>query len=105
MKTLSGLAVPVVEVTDEEVEDYNKKVVFVTARIHPGEANSSFVCEGFLQQVCGEDSKARQFRKNFIVYVVPMVNPDGVVCGNYRTSLFGKDLNRTFNQSRRFAFP
>jgi murein tripeptide amidase MpaA len=34
-----------------------------------------------------------------------MLNPDGVVAGNYRTSLFGKDLNRTFNQSRRFAFP
>ena len=34
-----------------------------------------------------------------------MLNPDGVVAGNYRTSLFGKDLNRTFDQSRRFAFP
>lgn len=34
-----------------------------------------------------------------------MANPDGVVAGNYRTSLFGKDLNRTFNQMRKFAFP
>lgn len=34
-----------------------------------------------------------------------MLNPDGVVAGNYRTSLFGKDLNRTFNQSRKYAFP
>jgi cytosolic carboxypeptidase protein 2/3 len=34
-----------------------------------------------------------------------MVNPDGVVAGNYRTSLFGKDLNRTFDQSRKYAFP
>lgn len=34
-----------------------------------------------------------------------MLNPDGVVAGNYRTSLFGKDLNRTFDQSRKFAFP
>jgi murein tripeptide amidase MpaA len=25
-----------------------------------------------------------------------MLNPDGVVAGNYRTSLFGKDLNRLF---------
>lgn len=34
-----------------------------------------------------------------------MINPDGVVAGNYRTSLFGKDLNRTYNQSRKYAFP
>lgn len=34
-----------------------------------------------------------------------MVNPDGVVAGNYRTSLFGKDLNRTFDKSRKYAFP
>lgn len=34
-----------------------------------------------------------------------MMNPDGVVAGNYRTSLFGKDLNRTFDQSRKYAFP
>jgi len=25
-----------------------------------------------------------------------MINPDGVVAGNYRTSLIGKDLNRLY---------
>jgi murein tripeptide amidase MpaA len=73
-------------------------VVIVTGRIHPGESNSSFVCEGFLEHVCSEDPQAKEFRKKFIAYVIPMINPDGVVAGNYRTSLFGKDLNRTFNQ-------
>ena len=28
--------------------------------------------------------------------IVPMVNPDGVVAGNYRTSFIGKDLNRLY---------
>ena len=27
-----------------------------------------------------------------------MLNPDGVVAGNYRTSLAGNDLNRKFDQ-------
>jgi len=26
-----------------------------------------------------------------------MLNPDGVVCGNYRCSLSGKDLNRRWS--------
>jgi murein tripeptide amidase MpaA len=34
-----------------------------------------------------------------------MLNPDGVVAGNFRTSLFGKDLNRTFDKCRKYAFP
>jgi hypothetical protein len=34
-----------------------------------------------------------------------MLNPDGVIAGNYRTSFFGKDLNRTYDQSRKYAFP
>jgi len=29
--------------------------------------------------------------------VVPMLNVDGVVLGNYRTGVVGKDLNRCFN--------
>lgn len=28
--------------------------------------------------------------------VVPMLNPDGVIAGNYRTSFSGNDLNRFF---------
>lgn len=28
-----------------------------------------------------------------------MINPDGVTVGNFRTSLCGKDLNRTFKLS------
>ena len=28
--------------------------------------------------------------------IIPMVNPDGVVFGNYRNSLSGQDLNRKF---------
>lgn len=33
-------------------------------------------------------------RQNFVFKVVPMLNPDGVINGNYRCSLAGCDLNR-----------
>jgi len=35
-------------------------------------------------------------RKRIIFKVIPMTNPDGVIAGNYRTSLSGNDLNRQF---------
>lgn len=34
-----------------------------------------------------------------------MINPDGVVFGNYRTSLSGKDLNRKFKAKNSELFP
>lgn len=39
---------------------------------------------------------ASYLRDKIIFKVIPMINPDGVVFGNYRTSLSGKDLNRKF---------
>lgn len=44
-------------------------------------------------------------RKNIVFKIVPMINPDGVVIGNYRTSLCGRDLNRTFRLKNDFLIP
>jgi murein tripeptide amidase MpaA len=37
-------------------------------------------------------------RKNYIIKIIPVLNPDGVVHGNYRTSLSGHDLNRKWKK-------
>jgi len=34
-----------------------------------------------------------------------MLNPDGVIVGNYRTSLAGVDLNRVYKHPERTLFP
>jgi len=44
-------------------------------------------------------------RASFVFYIVPMLNPDGVVAGNFRTSYSGKDLNRQFNKLNKYVFP
>ena len=46
-----------------------------------------------------DNKEAQTLRKNFIFKIVPMLNPDGVINGNYRCSLAGCDLNR------RWKFP
>jgi cytosolic carboxypeptidase protein 2/3 len=44
-------------------------------------------------------------RDNFVFKIVPMLNPDGVIIGNYRCSLTGRDLNRNYKTLLKEAFP
>jgi murein tripeptide amidase MpaA len=73
-----------------------KGVVFVTARQHPGETVSSFAAEGIVRKLCDGSEESRQLLAKFVFFVVPMVNVDGVVYGNFRCDLSGNDLNRAW---------
>lgn len=41
--------------------------------------------------------EANSLRQKFVFKVIPMLNPDGVINGNYRTNLSGNDLNRRWH--------
>jgi murein tripeptide amidase MpaA len=60
---------------------------------------------GFLNFLCSNTPLAEFLRKNIIFKIVPMLNPDGVVAGNYRTGLSGKDFNREFLNPDKNIFP
>ena len=47
--------------------------------MHPGETQASFALEGMVKFILSDHQKAKEIRKNYIVYVVPMLNPDGVI--------------------------
>lgn len=94
-KTLGGLPCDVVEVAEPGFHGSRAKpFAVVTSRVHPGEPNASWMMHGFLQFLCSPAPEARALRSACNWLIVPMVNPDGVVHGNYRTGLAGMDLNR-----------
>ncbi|KAG6923528.1 Cytosolic carboxypeptidase 2, partial [Chelydra serpentina] len=82
-----------------------KKAVVLSARVHPGETNGSWVMRGFLDFILSDSPDAQLLRKLFIFKVVPMLNPDGVIVGNYRCSLAGRDLNRSYRTVLKESFP
>nr|XP_042104810.1 cytosolic carboxypeptidase 3 [Ovis aries] len=86
-------------------ESRKRKAVILTARVHPGETNSSWIMKGFLDYILGNSSDAKLLRDTFVFKVVPMLNPDGVIVGNYRCSLAGRDLNRNYTSLLKESFP
>ncbi|CAF1187108.1 unnamed protein product [Adineta steineri] len=95
----------IITVTDEAVPINKKKFVFISARIHPGETNSSFMMRGLLEYITSNDKIAQKLRTQLVFKIIPMLNPDGVIIGNYRCSLTGKDKNRNFRHPRKQTFP
>lgn len=55
---------------------------------------SSYVIEYIIEYLLGNSNIAKILRENFIFKIVPMLNPDGVIIGNYRCNLNLVDLNR-----------
>lgn len=92
IRSLSGLAVPVLSY------GHGPKVIIVVGRVHPGESHSSWVVHGLMSYLSQSpaSSQLTRLKELLTVKVVPMINADGVIGGNYRTSFIGKDNNRLY---------
>ncbi|XP_018315910.1 cytosolic carboxypeptidase 2 [Mycetomoellerius zeteki] len=106
-RSLAGNGVYYLTITapthDEDVR--RKRGVVITARVHPGETPSSWTMKGIIDFLTGDTNRARELRERFVFKLVPMLNPDGVIVGNNRCSLSGKDLNRQYRTVMRESYP
>ncbi|KHN80416.1 Cytosolic carboxypeptidase 1 [Toxocara canis] len=105
--TLAGNAVPLITITAtgsrEEVD--RREVVVLSARVHPGESNASWMMHGVIEFLLGSSANATELRDNFVFKLIPMLNPDGVINGSHRCSLAGVDLNRVWDRPSPLLHP
>ncbi|XP_053688151.1 uncharacterized protein LOC128737518 isoform X2 [Sabethes cyaneus] len=75
----------------------NKKIIFISSRVHPGETPASFVLNGFLSTLLDRKSIVSiTLRRMYVFKIVPFLNPDGVYNGLYRSDTRGHNLNRVY---------
>ena len=102
-ESFSGLVLPLISISNASTG--KKTNVVMTARIHPGETNSSHMLEGFVRALLETTTFSFKLLAACNFHILPMMNPDGVAAGNYRTSFSGRDLNRKFDEVGSFLYP
>ncbi|MEM1379303.1 MAG: M14-type cytosolic carboxypeptidase [Pseudomonadota bacterium] len=83
-----------------------KKTIWMIARQHPGESMGNWYAEGFCERLLETDHPmVDTLLKEAVIYVVPIINPDGVTRGHLRTNAAGTDLNRAWAEPSPEASP
>jgi hypothetical protein len=120
---LSGLFPETKRVGDRPPVFREKEVVFVSARVHPGEVPAQHTFKGIFNLLMDpNDLRAKELRARYVFKLMPMLNPDGVllafgycwfVCcrflrlicctgvyrGHFRMDQLGQNLNRYYINS------
>ncbi|CAG08401.1 unnamed protein product, partial [Tetraodon nigroviridis] len=99
-KTLGGNSCPLVTITampesnsnDHICQFRNRPLIFLSARVHPGETNASWIMKGTLEFLMGTSPLAASLREAYIFKIVPMLNPDGVINGKLFPRSYPKSL-------------
>ena len=82
-----------------------KPIVFISARVHPGETPSSYLLDGIIQAILSQDTRGTALRNNFVFKIIPVLNPDGVYRGHFRVDQNGINLNRCYLEPNAINHP
>ena len=75
----------------------DKHIIFITARVHPGETPGTLMFNGILKLLIDNDNQmSKILLDNFIFKLIPIINVDGVSNGYFRLNNEGYNLNRCY---------
>lgn len=75
-----------------------KPSVVIISRQHPPEVTGYLAMQQFVNELLSGNKQSKKYRRKFVTYVMPLMNPDGVDNGHWRHNAGGIDLNRDWLQ-------
>ena len=96
-QTVQGRDIPLLTITDPSVDDAAKDRVLVTSGFHPAEPDW-LASITIIETLLGDDAWAAQLRQEFIVDIVPQVNPDGYDLGTNASNANGINMYWDFRR-------
>lgn len=79
--------------------------MFITSRVHCGETVASYFLQGMLDLLSQDSESSLLLLQNFVFKIVPVLNPDGVARGYWRTDCNNINLNRVYSNPDSCLFP
>ncbi len=102
-RSVEGRPIHRIRVGEEQAD---RRRIWILARQHPGETMGEWFMEGVLSRLLDpEDTTAQELLEGAVIYLVPLMNPDGAVHGNQRTNARGRNLNREWLAPSRTESP
>jgi hypothetical protein len=94
-KSVEGRDIELLTITNREIPEARKKVIWLMFRQHAWEAGSSWVADGAIRRLLSAEGAF--LRDEAIFKIFPMADPDGVAAGRVRYNKNGYDLNRNWD--------
>ena len=77
--------IPAIFITDEDVPNEDKQIAVITLGRHGQEFGARVVGPEIIRYLCSDDAK--EIREAQLVIIVPVVNPEGFVSNEFRSSM------------------
>lgn len=95
--------IPLLIISDTTADTVPKDMLWIIARQHAFEVPANYFTEGLIEYFLSNDSLANFFRKQYIAYIVPMMDVDNVAEGKSGRSQLPVDFNRDWRDSAHWA--
>ncbi len=96
-RTVEGREMPLLTITNPQIPEAQKRVIWLMFRQHAWETGSSWAGEGAVRFLLSKDERAARMRDQVIYKIFPLADPDGVADGGVRYNRNGYDLNRNWD--------
>ena len=94
-----GRPLQMLHITDPDVPQEQKALMWMHGRTHPSESPGSYVLDGLVDYLTSDTEESAGLRRRIDAYILPFSNPDGVAKGLSRSNALGVNQEINFGRS------